>query len=146
MFYGAAKGGGGPVPSPIIGTYKVEEYSDRYEVYQKYLLSVPGDWSNGYLTFKILEWNAYNANVVVEYTDAPSSNNANLPEGATPYFKNLDKLIEGVEMKAFTPYETWQEDNYKLLSKYYDQATEYKHTFMKNEDGTYYWVKSEIIK
>ena len=38
------------------------------------------------------------------------------------------------------------EYNKKFISKYYDEATEYKHTFMKNEDGTYYWLKTEIVK
>ena len=36
--------------------------------------------------------------------------------------------------------------NKKIISKYYDEATEYEHTFMKNDDGTYYWLKTEIVK
>ena len=38
------------------------------------------------------------------------------------------------------------ETSKKLISKYYDDATEYKHTFVKNEDGSFYWQKTEIIK
>ena len=38
------------------------------------------------------------------------------------------------------------ETSKKLISKYYDDATEYKHTFVKNEDGSFYWQKTEIVK
>ena len=34
----------------------------------------------------------------------------------------------------------------KIISLYYDDATEYKHTFVKNEDGSFYWQKTEIVK
>lgn len=148
VFYGVGRGGGGEVPQPIIGTYKIEEYEERYEMYQKYIFKAPYERdSNGYFYVKLLEWNSYGANVLVEYTTEPSSNsNIDLPDGVNPYFKNLDELISNVEMKAFTLDGVTSEENFKLLSKYYDQATEYKHTFMKNEDGSYYWVKSEIIK
>ena len=142
-FYGGGRGGGGYVSQPIIGTYKVEEYSDRYEVYQKYLfLEVSNilDENNhldAYLV-EILEWGAHGANKLGQYKTEE-----------TTYWKNtqtLEQFVADVEMKAFTPDGITSEESFKLLSKYYDQATEYKHTFMKNEDGTFYWYRSEIIK
>ena len=58
-------------------------------------------------------------------------------------------MYNGTEEESSKASQTLQRNinvSKKLISKYYDDAAEYKHTFMKNEDGTYYWLKTEIVK
>ncbi|MBO5477352.1 MAG: hypothetical protein J6A15_06340 [Clostridia bacterium] len=146
-------GGGGPSSYPVTGVYKIEEYSDRYEVYSKYLfVAINTDVVNSQgvtlgLTLDVKDWRGHRSEVLDSYKDFESDElYANCP--------TFEELIAGVNVKAFAKPNLAENsgDGYlydnrmKILSKYYDQASEYKHTFMKNEDGTYYWVKSEIIK
>ena len=59
------------------------------------------------------------------------------------------EMYNGTEEESSKASQTLQRNinvSKKLISKYYDDAAEYKHTFMKNEDGTYYWLKTEIVK
>lgn len=53
---------------------------------------------------------------------------------------NIDSI--NITQDMYSPNETSK----KLISKYYEEATEYKHTFIKNEDGSFYWQKTEIVK
>lgn len=147
-FYTMTGGGGGVFSHSVTGTYKIEEYSDRYEVYQKYIF-VAKDYElldNGAIigtVWKVLDWNSYRSNELGRYKELYIDSNAD------SNLQTLGELVSGVEMKSFARLENsyyGEEDELKLLSKYYDQASEYKHTFMKNADGTYYWVKSELIK
>lgn len=161
IFYNRIGGGGGAdaISHGIAGTYKVEEYSDRYEVYTKYLYlntaehinEVLPDGSKGRYIGTVWEIKnsktAQNENIV-KYKDF-----SNEEKNGYEDFENFESIIDGVEAKAFVKsnnsslnYEYDFDTNCKILTKYYDQATEYKHTFMKAEDGSYYWVKSEIIK
>ena len=149
-------GGGGGADAPehsITGVYKIEEYSDRYEVYSKYLFVTAGEAVVNYGGTKlgyvrsILNWKAYDSNVLARYKDFTH-------ESLYTNVKTLDELCVDMEAKTFAKPQIKEntigaieyESRMKILSKYFDDATEYKHTFMKNEDGSYYWVKSEIIK
>ncbi len=146
-------GGGGTFSTTLTGIYKVEEYSDRYVAYSKYLYTrstqvlrdengeYAGEemWLYSYPSF----YDGYYVDRYYDHTDKIIPNNV-----------SLNELIKGIDGDRFVcPYE--KDDGYKyeqwtsyskILNKYFDQASEYKHTFMKNEDGSFYWVKSEIIK
>lgn len=150
-------GGGGPTTYIVTGVYNVEEYSNKYEVYSKYLVinlnSSEITTSSGSRTgniWKITDRLTYSARIsdriqLDEFRDfEPPSDNS--------YLQNIiseEELLSNVELKSFVrpniQYYNPERDE-KFLSKYFDKAMEYKHTFMKNEDGPYYWVKSEIIK
>lgn len=149
-------GGGGPTTYIVTGVYNIEEYLNRYEVYSKYLVinlnSSDLTTSSGSRTgniWRITDRLTYPARVsdrmqLAEFRDfeAPSDNT---------YLQSIvseEELLSNIQLKPFAKINTNfnTENDEKFLSKYFDQATEYKHTFMKNEDGSYYWVKSEIIK
>ena len=69
--------------------------------------------------------------------------------GIKSNLKTLEEEVQGITTKEFVKSKNsgvYYEDEMKLLTKFYDQASEYKHTFIKNEDGTFYWYKSEIVK
>ena len=149
-------GGGGGADAPehsITGVYKIEEYSDRYEVYSKYIFVTSGEaivnnagTKIGYVR-RVLDWKLYDSKQLASYKDFTNDN-------LCTHIPTLEELCADVEMKTFAKPQLKEgrigtieyDERMKLLSKYFDDATEYKHTFMKNEDGTYYWVKSEIIK
>ena len=150
VFYYGPGGGGGPMSHPVTGIYKIEEFSDRYEVYSKYLYlkiqnlddTLPG------VIYDVYDWRTETSYWLTSYKDFSSDSSS------YSYIENKESVVDGVEMKSFVKpdFDVQSVDSIewefreKLLSKYFDNATEYKHTFMKNEDGTYYWVKSEIIK
>ena len=128
----------------IKGIVKAEEYSDRYEITEKYLYIESHDTGNG-ANYEIRAWHSGLSKSLGRFSE-------NSLEVGNP---QLNELLADVTVKAIytgTPTSDSQyekniiENNKKILSKYFDDATEYKHTFMKNEDGSYYWVKSEIIK
>lgn len=140
-------GGGGQGSHFIAGVYKIDEYSDKYEVYAKALVIEHGNniYENGAIIGTL--WDIKNADstspeYVLEhyYEYSGTSNNS---------YQTIETLINDIISKEFVQIKSEYGDytnQYKLLTKYFDQAMEYKHTFMKNEDGSYYWVKSEIIK
>ena len=161
IYYNRMGGGGGgeAMPHAIAGIYQVEEYSDRYEVYSKYLYlnsserfnKVLSDGSTGGFIGAIWEIkNSKSAEIesIAKYKDFSDEEKSGYEN-----VNNIEDIIDGVEARAFVKsnnssfnYEYDFDTRCKILTKYYDQATEYKHTFMKNEDGTFYWYKSEIIK
>lgn len=149
-------GGGGGADAPehsITGVYKIEEYSDRYEVYSKYLFVTRGESIVNNAGTKIghvrniLNWKSYDSRTLNSYKDFTN-------ESLCTHIPTLEELCADVQVKTFAKPQLREgrvesieyDERMKILSKYYDDATEYKHTFMKNEDGSYYWVKSEIIK
>lgn len=120
--------GGGGNSGPITAITKVEEYNDRYVVHEKLLF---------------IEYNNNNFSVFPFYGTYFRFNR--IIENNIPY--DLSNLTNSKNVVAYNyNLESIDEKATKLVSKYYDYCTEYKHTFMKNEDGSYYWVKSEIIK
>ena len=53
----------------------------------------------------------------------------------------------GIEKIDFDVMEkTHEEISDEIISTYGDKMTEYKHTFKKNADGTYYWYSTEPVK
>lgn len=136
-----AGGGGGQGSHIIAGIYKIDEYSDRYEVFAKALVNEIGNFVNGRGQY----WTVKNADSVSPNYNLQQYLHAS--DGSFSY-ERLEDIVSEVTPKDFAkPNINYDYTNqYKLLTKYFDQAMEYKHTFMKNEDGSYYWVKSEIIK
>ena len=111
-------GGGGNVYYATAIT-EVREYSDRYEVVEK----------------GVAVKTAYEKEYVYPYfaTEMPVD-----PELGS--FDSYDSLGEAKSMYSS------RENDAKVITKFEDGATEYKHVFMKNSDGTYYWVSTEIVK
>lgn len=126
-------GGGGPGKHGIAGITKVEEYSDRYEVTEKYIFIVPDIDTNSY---EVYAWNSLLSTKLGEYGE----------EYATIDLPTIDELTAESENHQIYLLDNSSEDGKKLLNKFYNQASEYKHTFMKREDGTIYWVKTDLIK
>ncbi len=139
-------GGGGQGSHYIAGVYKIDEYSNRYEVYSKALVIEFGDYSFSEEFGNKTLWYIKNADSTspeyevghyYEYSDTNESS-----------YETIESIVNGISPREFVQVKLEYGDytnEYKLLTKYYDQAMEYKHTFMKNEDGSYYWVKSEIL-
>ena len=113
-------GGGGDFGSCTAIT-KVDEYSDKYVVTEK-LVTV----RDSYGTYSVFPYYGTDFKFAYSLGSFPKSEIDNVEVTQDMYSNN--------------------EYNKKFISKYYDEATEYKHTFMKNEDGTYYWLKTEIVK
>lgn len=108
--------GGGPLSKMWGATISVVEYSDRYEVIQKAIYLDQAER----MVYSFIK-----------------------NENSTPLG---DFDVTGVEVTHQYCNLTSSTDDFKIIEKYYDQAMTYKHTFMKNEDGSYYWVKSEVVK
>lgn len=146
MYYFANGGGGGYFSYSVRGIVNAEEYSDRYEITEKYLYVESHDTGNG-SNYEIRTWHSGLSQTLGYFRRDDSLE-------VSP--QTLNELLADVTVKAIytgdvtaVQYQSEKdtiENHKKILSKYYDQATEYKHTFMKNEDGTFYWYKSEIIK
>ena len=114
-------GGGGNFVSYTAIT-QVDEYSDRYVVTEKFVaLYNVGNGNYGVYPY-------YGTNF--RYS----------------YYLGSTTLSEIESVSVTQDLYSYTEFSEKLISKYYDEATEYKHTFMKNQDGTYYWLKTEIVK
>lgn len=133
-------GGGGPASHPARGIYKIDEYNDRYEVYEKYLYieNTTTNFSEKETIWNVRDCNLFGGKVLASYVLGDDTN-----------YNSIQNETQGVVAKNFTKSKNGvngYEDEMKILTKFYDQASEYKHTFMKNEDGSYYWLKSEIIK
>ena len=128
--------GGGPQTSVRSGIYKIDEYSDRYEVYTKNLVEVPEystfNIANDALRFEVRADNSMFSKYLGQYYST-------IPDGYS--FENFEEFTKDVQLKDFV-----EGSNDKLLSKFYDEASEYKVTFMKNDDGSFYWLKTEVIK
>lgn len=144
-------GGGGYFPYSIHGIFSVEEYSDRYEVKEKYIYVTPKEVVTPDLPrrdlgiiYTIKSWNSDLSETLGQYKEIHET-------GYYTDIQTIDEFISGVEDRNIyvgDPEKLGENKDklLKTLSKFYDKATEYKHTFMKNSDGTYYWVKSEVIK
>ncbi len=140
----AGYGGGGYFSYPIKGIIKIEEYSDRYEAYEEYLYAQSSSSMN--TTNYILKgWHSdfnkslfvFEANRVSDLYDSVADvepQNIYVGKVETPDESNVEYIKANLLSTQ------------KVLTKYQDEATIYKHTFMKNEDGTFYWYKSEIVK
>lgn len=127
-YYLTPDGGNGMLNSiPLHAIIEVKEYSDRYEVTEKYVLQeLVNDSEVGKETYNI---------------KAGPSDSAKVLEAG----KTIDEVVNGITAKPMYAGLN-QEIASKVITKYYDDASEYVHTFMKNEDGTFYWVKSEKEK
>ena len=136
----AIGGGGGPTRFAIYGIFKVDEYSDRYEAYVKYLVVNPYElYDHSGFMFDIYPNSSRFTGSIGQYSSSG--------DGITPMNgreDTLSKLVEGVEAKNFA--ENLKNEYKLVLSKFYDEASEYKVTFMKNDDGSFYWLKTEVIK
>lgn len=114
--------GGGSDTAACTAISKVEEYSDRYEVTEKMVVTVYSSYDGGYSVYPFYGTTMLYSKWIGRLTQA-----------------ELESLTNTHNLYSTSDYES------ELLSKYFDSATEYKHTFKKNPDGTYYWVKTEII-
>lgn len=150
-FRPVGNGGGGRGAHYIEGVYKIEEYSDRYEVYDKALVIEPdpmyGD--KGYMVGTA--WDVKNADSTSpEYL---LGRFFDIQDQSSRYasYETQEDFVSGITPNSFVKarvryhYEYDYTTDYKLITKYYDKAMEFKHTFMKNADGSYYWVRSELI-
>lgn len=143
-------GGGGAFSYVVHGINKVEEYEDRYEVTEKMLFVKSNDLDGG-TRYEIKTWSSEYSPTIAYFGSAYSYH-----EKDGTYYNSLDDVIEGVNdtnsirvlmTKGSGEALAKQIDNaQKLLTKYAENATELKHTFMKSEDGSFYWVKTEIVK
>lgn len=139
-------GGGGPFGGRIHGISKVEEYSDRYEITEKYVYvdtisaTVPQGHVGGYF-YRIYDYDI-KANKLDEYKDDQLSD---LSNGIEKTQQELLGDVSDYKVYCGVHYNTGDAHE-KILTKYFDQATEVKHTFMKAEDGTFYYLKTELIK
>lgn len=151
MFISYSKGGGGGPSNirPITGIYKVEEYSDRYEAYSKYMVTYAEDpsftdYATGeYLgkTWRVLGSTSIQGKTLGTYKDFQT--------GDDRYGKYIDDYVSGVTKKSIVfpeaGYSTFQHGD-ELMYKHFDEVSEYKTTFMKADDGTFYWLQTERIK
>lgn len=111
--------GGGSDFGFLSAITEVREYSDRYEVVERGVATLSNN--NGTTVY-------------------PYYNTMGFSRGNTFTFSSQDEL-NGTK-SVYSSYDLAK----KVVSTYYDDATEIVHTFMKNEDGSYYWVKSAITK
>ena len=145
-------------PYSISAIVKAEEFSDRYEITEKYLYLVPtlvyneNGQSVG-ARYKVMNGNSYLDDILGEYKEVGDLNIESVKNIPTveELVNNVQEkeMYNGTEEESSKASQTLQRNinvSKKLISKYYDDAAEYKHTFMKNEDGTYYWLKTEIVK
>lgn len=132
VYYIASGFGGGGDTAAITAIVKAEEYDNRYEVTEKLLVTVANSYTSN-ANYSIYPF--YGTKMrFVKYL-------GNITE------EEIGKITDTKEMYSYNFYsEASNELTIKLISKYYDYCTEYKHTFMKNEDGSFYWYKSEIVK
>ncbi len=117
--------GNGRRPLVYTAITQVAEYSDRYEVTEKMLYVTTSQDENGRDLNIIHSWFPVIGEQQIGSMDDIQIQNI-----------KSDKELCTVD----------DETSKKLISTFYDKATEYKHTFKKNENGTYSWIKSEIIK
>ena len=145
-------------PYSISAIVKAEEFSDRYEITEKYLYLVPtlvyneNGQSVG-ARYKVMNGNSYLDNVLGEYKEIGNfdiESVKNIPTVEELVSDAQEKeMYNGTEEESSKVLQTLQRNinvSKKLISKYYDEATEYKHIFMKNDDGSFYWLETEIVK
>ena len=99
----------------------VEEYSDKYIVTEKMLTD---SYEYGYHNISSYYGQGYVFTSSLGHISDSEVDSINITQD------------------MYSPNETSK----KIISKYYDEATEYEHTFIKNEDGSFYWQKTEIVK
>ncbi len=133
MYYINTGFGGGGDTTVETAITSVKEYEEKYVVTEKLLISVRNDSYGSNTSFSIYPF--YGTGIrFSKYLGYISS-------------ENIDAISDIKEMYSYNfNSDSVNEGTIKLISKYYDYCTEYKHTFMKNEDGTFYWYKSEIVK
>ena len=145
-------------PYSISAIVKAEEFSDRYEITEKYLYLVPtlvyneNGQSVG-ARYKVMNGNSYLDDILGEYKEVGDLNIESVKNIPTVEELVSDvqekEMYNGTEEESSKASQTLQRNinvSKKLISKYYDDAAEYKHTFMKNEDGSFYWLETEIVK
>ena len=103
---------------------KVEKIDDRIEIYDKYI----------YLDF-LKAWLPEDDELVHIYTSADKTKEIGKEEDKFVFWDDVNKK-EYADKEIFG----------SVYQKYKDKLNTYKHTFQKSEDGTYYWVSSEIYK
>lgn len=135
----SGKEAGSPI-AKVTGVYEIENNEDEYVAYSKLLLLYPSSTSYP-AVMEVHSQNNRNSSVLDSYDE-------NI---------GLRPIVEGVEERKFAKTidnqpehnNTLEEiSNYhdKLLTKHFDSAQTYKHTFKKDSEGNFYWVKSEIVK
>ena len=97
---------------------KVEQNEEEIYIYDKYIYL---DFTNALV--------AYDDELVHVYTSADKT-------------KEIGKEKDNFKFNQ----ETREYDLKDVFEKYEDKLNTYKHTFKKAEDGTYYWVSSEIYE
>ena len=151
-------GSAGYNPYSISAIVKAEEFSDRYEITEKYLYLVPAlvyneNGQSVGARYKVMNGNSYLDDILGEYKEVGDLNIESVKN--IPIVEELvsdvqeKEMYNGTEEESSKASQTLQRNinvSKKLISKYYDEATEYKHTFMKNDDGSFYWLETEIVK
>lgn len=140
----AGYGGGGYFSYPIKGIIKIEEYSDRYEAYEEYLYAQSSSFMN--TTKYILKgWHSDFSKSLFDFEAGRVSDLYDSVADVEPQNIYVGK-VETVDERNVEYIKANLLSTQKVLTKYQDEATIYKHTFIKNDDGTFYWYKSEIVK
>ncbi len=119
--YSYRGGFGGAFPFVYHGIYKIEEYKDRYVVYEKAIyVSLEYDPTT-YITSEVL----------------------NLKDGSKIVINDSQKK----NLKINDNYNIYSvlESHKKVISNYFEQAYEFVHTFNK-EDDSFYWYSTKAIK
>ena len=144
-------GGGGPFGGKIHGISKVEEYSDRYEITEKYVyidakpVFADGQtYSIGYY-YNIYDWDTKETFLGAYKDDQIEKEVRNIKGEICLTMSDFYSGISDYKVYCGSHVNT-DNAHEKVLTKYFDQATEVKHTFMKAEDGTFYYLKTELIK
>ena len=117
IYYSLGGFGGAHAPFNYSAITEVIEYEDRYEAKEMFIF--------GHMVGPEYEVRDYDGNVLNE-------NNKYKIED----FDNMESNIVGYSDNAICK---------KVLTAYEKQAYGYKHTFMKNSDGTYTWAKTEKL-
>lgn len=117
VFYRMSGFGGANAPRNCSAITEVVEYEDRYEAKEMFIFG--HDYPDGF------DVKDYDGNV--------------LNEGR----RHTQEEIDSMESKIVG----YSSDDLskKILSTYEKEAYGYKHTFMKNSDGTYTWAKTEKL-
>ena len=117
VFYRLSGFGGATVPINYSVITEVIEYEDRYEAKEIMIF--------GQIVGPEYEVRDYDDNVLNEDS-----------KYKTEDFDTMESTIAGYSSDSIAK---------KILTKYEKQAYGYKHTFMKNSDGTYTWAKTEKL-
>ena len=117
VFYRMSGFGGGNAPKNYSVITEVIEYEDRYEAKEMFIFG--HEYPDG---FEVKDYEGNRLNEGANYTQEE--------------IDSMNSTIVGYSKEAMDK---------KILSAYEKQAYGYKHTFMKNSDGSYTWAKTEKL-